>query len=184
MDVLHLLDQVALQGVPAGGVHYADVVLFGRLQTRLGHGGGVGVAPLAVKEDALLLAEGFELVEGSGPEGVGADDRRPEALSLEEGSQLGGSGGLARPLQADQHDVLLFEGDVRAAAHQVDQLLIDDVYDVLPRIHPRRGLFVQSPLLDGVGELHHQLYIDIRLQEGPLDLPHRIVHQGLVDLIR
>jgi len=170
--------------MPSRGVHDADVVLLGHLQPGSGYSRGVGIALIAIKEDALPLAEGFELVIGSGPEGVGADDCRPQALSLKEGGQLCGSGGLARALQAHQHDVLLFEGDVRAAAHQVDQLLIDDVYDVLPRIHPRRGLFVQSPLLDGVGELHHQLYIDIRLQEGPLDLPHRIVHQGLVDLIR
>ena len=170
--------------MPAGGVHYADVVFFGRFQAGFCHGGGIGIAPLAVKEDALLFAEGFELIEGSCPEGVGADDCRPQPLSLKECGQLGRSGGLARPLKADQHDVLLFEGDVRAAAHQVDQLLVDYVYDVLPGVHARGGLFIERPLLDGVGELHHQLDIDIRLQESPLDLPHRIVHQGLVDLIR
>jgi len=155
MDVLHLLDQVALQGVPAGGVHYADVVFFGRLQAGSGHRRGVGIALIPIKEDALPLAEGLELVEGSGPEGVGADDRGTEALSLEEGGQLGGSGGLARALQADEHDVLLFEGDVRAASHQVDQLLVDDVDDVLSGVHARGGLFVERPLLDGVGEMHY-----------------------------
>src|SRR5512139_2295755 len=127
MNVLHLLDQISLQGMPSGSVDYPNVVLTGGLQAGPGYGRRIGIALVSVKEDALLLAERFELVEGSGTKSIGADDCRAKALSLKEGGKLCRGGGLSRALQAYQHYVLLFQRNVGAAAYQVDQLLVDDI---------------------------------------------------------
>ena len=38
--------------------------------------------------------------------------------------------------------------------------------------------------LNGVGELHDELHIHVRLQESTLNLPDGIIYQSLIDLIR
>ena len=77
-----------------------------------------------------------ELLDGRGALQVGGDQQRPAALLAAGRRQLAGGGRLARALEADEHQ----DGRpacsnrierVAIAAHQLDQLVVDDLDDLL-----------------------------------------------------
>jgi hypothetical protein len=55
---------------------------------------------------------------------------------------------------------------VRGAAHQVRQLLVDDLDDLLARAQSLRDLSAGRPLADVADELLDDGVVDVRLEEG------------------
>ena len=77
-------------------------------------------------------------------------------LTLQVVTELPGEGGLARPLQAREHDdgrrIL---GELQApglSAEDADELLVDDLDDLLPRVQGLGHLDVHGALFDAGAE--------------------------------
>ena len=135
---------------------------------------------------ADLVAELHELVDGGGSVDVGGDQQRLAALLAQPDRQLGGGGGLARALQADQHDhraAWRVELELVAlAAEHLDQLVVDDLDDLLAGLNPVEH-FGAERLLTHIGhEVLDDLEVDVRLEQGKADLAQGDVKVGLGDL--
>ena len=97
------------------------------------------VAPLRREHrHAGPLADDLQLGDRVGPLQVGGDEQRGVPLVLEPAGQLAGQRGLARPLQAGQHDhgrrVLGERDPAGLAAEDADELVVDDLDDLLGRV--------------------------------------------------
>ena len=87
---------------------------------------------------AGALAGDLELGDGVGSLQVGGDEQRGVSLVLEPPAELAGEGGLARSLQAGEHDHggrLLRERELPGLpAEDRDELLLHDLDDLLGRV--------------------------------------------------
>ena len=121
-----------------------------------------------------LLAEHLELLHGVRPLQVSGDQQRGVALLPQPERELRREGGLARALQAGQHDHgrrhLGKAQPPRLAAEDRDQLLINDLDDLLGGIQRRGDLFARRPLLDLGDEGPDHRQRDVRLQQRDPDL--------------
>ncbi len=63
----------------------------------------------------------------------------------------------------------------RLATHQVGELVVDDLHDLLAGVELADQLRAQAALLDLGGELLDDLEVDVRLEQGQADLAHRRV---------
>jgi hypothetical protein len=61
----------------------------------------------------------------------------------------------------------------RTTAHQLRQLVVNDLHDLLARRQALRHLGAQRTLLDGRDELLDHVEVDVRLEQGEADLAHR-----------
>ena len=131
--------------------------------------------------DVELLADGFELLDRRGTVNVAGDEQRALALLAHEPRELRAVGGLARALQADQHnDAGAFRADVELcalAAHERNKLVVDDLDDHLRRGEAFEHLLPDGALADALDEILDDLVADVGLQKGKPDLPH-----GLLDV--
>ena len=89
--------------------------------------------------------------------------------------------GLPRPLQAGEHDGLFFEREVGRLPDEVDHLLVDDLEDVVARGRAARRLLVERPFPNVAREVHHQVDVDVGLQQRALDLLHDVLDVLLVE---
>ena len=97
--------------------------------------------------------------------------------------ELAAGGGLARALEAGHEDHrrarLAREDEVAAgAAHQLGQLLVDELHDLLARVQRLEHLGAERALLHRGGELLDDLEVDVGLEQRQADLAH-----GLVDVV-
>ena len=129
-----------------------------------------------------LLAELLELVDRRGALQIGRDEPRPAALLAQVQRELAGGGRLARALQAgEQDDRELPEREAGLAlAHQLRQLVVDDLHDLLAGGQALEGTR-QPPLTDGGDEVAHHREVDIRLEQRQPDLAHRTRDRLLVE---
>ena len=67
------------------------------------------------------------------------------------------------------------ERELRASlAHDRGQLVVDDLHDLLARREALRHLGAGGALLHARDEVLDHLEVDVRLEEGEADLPHRL----------
>ena len=130
-DLLHLLEESLLLHVPPARVDDDDLValLLELVDALRRDHRRVRLRVAPVEGDLRLRRVLLQLVKGAGAEGVGAHERALEPLALHHVGVLGARGGLAAPLQPDEHDDvrLLLLGRVRQPArveHAAE--LVDD----------------------------------------------------------
>jgi len=87
--------------------------------------------------------------------------------------------GLARTLQADQHD---HRGRMRgrrqamaAAAEQLDQLVVDDLHHLLGGRERLEDVLADGPLAHALHEAAHDLEVDVGFQQGHAHLAQRFL---------
>ena len=68
------------------------------------------------------------------------------------------------------------------AAHQLGQLLVDDLDDLLARVEAVQHLGAEARSFSVVGERFDDFEVDVRLEQGEADLAHRRVDVGLAQL--
>ena len=61
-------------------------------------------------------------------------------------------------------------------AHELDELLMDDLDDLLTGHQTLEDLRSDSPLGDGFHKIPHDLEVDIRFEKCEFDLPHSLTH--------
>ena len=164
-DVGGLAHHLLVDAQAPGGVHDDDVVpvLLGPGQPRPGHRDGVADAVAGLWRPHVhpgLGSDDLQLGDGVGALEVGGDQEHLSvALVLQPPSELARQGGLARALQAREHDDRGPAGQVELAglpAQDLDEFVVDDLDDLLARVERLGG--------DGAGRL-----LPHRRGEGPDD---------------
>ena len=69
-----------------------------------------------------------------------------------------------------------------ALAHQLRQLVVDDLHDLLAGRQALEDLLAERPLTDGGDEVAHHREVDVRLEQREPDLAHRTRDRLLVEL--
>ena len=137
---------------------------------------GVDVGAGCVHGHVDALAQRLQLVDGRGTIDVGGDEHRRLAVFLEQLGELGAGGRLAGALQAGQEDHsgrMAAEGKLGvAAAHELDELFVHDLHDLLRRREALHDLRAERALLDVADELAHHLEVDVGLEQRQADLAH------------
>ena len=103
LDLRELAHEVDLVVQPPGGVDdgHVEVFLLSVLHRFVGHGGGVGVHPLAVEVAPHPFRPNLQLIHGGGPEGVGRTEHHAVAALLELVGQLPDGGGFTHPIHTN-----------------------------------------------------------------------------------
>jgi len=187
-DVGGLLHQLGIDAEPTRGVDDHDVV---QLASRLLDGGprhrdGItdAVAGLGSEDrDADALTVDLELLDGVGTLQVAGHQQRGLALLLQPQGELGRQRGLARTLQAGQHDHgragLGVAQSTGLPAEDGDELLVDDLDDLLGRVQRLADLRAAGPLLDVADERLDDGQRDVGLEQRDPDLARGGVDVGL-----
>ena len=106
-------------------------------------------------------------------------------LGLQPAAQFPGEGGLARALQAGEHDHrrwLLGEPDgADLATQDADEFLVDDLDDLLRGVEGAADLGSCAAFLDRRDELLDHIEVDVRFEQGDTDLAHGGVDVGLAE---
>ena len=136
------------------------------------------VGALLVDGGAGLPADLHELLDRRRPVDVAGRDRHRRVVLLAQHlGQLGRGRRLAGALQAGHQDDgrrARREGQPgRGAAHQLGELLVDDLDHLLAGVELLAHLDAQAALLHGRRELLDDLEVDVGLQQGEPDLAHR-----------
>ncbi len=102
-DLREFLEEVALGVQAAGGVAQEEVGAgaAGEVVGLEADGGGVAIRGAIDHGDAEALGPHLELLDGGGAEGVGGGEHDLASLVMEELGELGGGGGLAGAIDAD-----------------------------------------------------------------------------------
>jgi hypothetical protein len=146
---------------------------------------GLASAPQAEHLHADLVPQGAQLVDGSRPVDIGGHQQGATPLLLEVQAQLGGGGGFTGALETcHQHHRGglrgLGQGGV-AAAHDLHQLLMHQLDELLIRTDAPHHLGAHGPAAHLLDEILHHAEADIRLQQGPAHLSQGAIHVGLGD---
>ena len=146
---------------------------------------GDGIVGARVDGDVDLRTELLELVDGRGTLQIGRDEAGLTALLAQQERELGRGGGLARPLQAREQDHGRRpgrEGEARVAgAHQRGELVVDDLHDLLAGRDALQHLLAERLLAHARDEVLDDVEVDVGLQQGQADLPHRARNRLFVE---
>ena len=106
LDLGHFVEEVLFLAMPARGVNDDDLeaLFFEFGNTFCGDLGGVCGGERAEVGDFGFGGILFELVEGAGAEGIGADEAGFEAPGTVVAGEFGAGGGFAGALETDEHD--------------------------------------------------------------------------------
>jgi len=120
-----------------------------------------------------LLAERLELIDRGGSIDVGRDEQRAAPLLFEAQRELPGVRRLARTLQPDQdvhgrRSVAVGQAR-RRAAHQLDELVVDELDDRLRRRERGQDVRTDGLLFDAVDELFRDRQRDVGLEQRDAD---------------
>ena len=130
-----------------------------------------------------LAAELLELVDRRRPLEVCGHEPRGLLLVLAKPErELGRRGRLSRALEPaeDDHRRRSTEDELRVRrAHQLRQLLVDDLHHLLAGLEPLEDVLAEGPLADGGDELLHDLEVDVGLEQCEADLA-RCARDGLL----
>jgi len=173
--VRELVHQRLIDLEPARGVHDHDIAAVLRRAREPFPRRDDGVARLgAVDRHLDLPAELLELVDRRGPLEIGGEETGCLALVLAEMErELRGGRRLARALQPaeEDHDRRATEDELRVArAHQVRELLVHDLHDLLTGLEPLEDVLAERALPHRADELLDDLEVDVRLEEREADL--------------
>ncbi len=139
---------------------------------------GVAIGALLIDLRAGLAADLDELLDRRRAVHVaGGDSHRRGVLLAQVARQLGRSRRLARALQPRHQDHRRrFRREAQArrgAAHQLGQLLADDLDDLLSGVQAADHVGAHAALLQLGRELAHDLEVDVGLEQREADLAHR-----------
>ena len=141
--------------------------------------GRVRFCVLTVDGDVQLPAERFELVNRRGPPQVSGDEERALLAFAQQQRQLGGGRRLAGALQAYEHE---HSGERRAGSERVfalakklDELVVHQFDDLLPRGDAAQDIAVGGPLLHLRREVARDPEVNVRLQQGEAHFAQRLV---------
>ena len=133
--------------------------------------------------DLNLRAELLELVDRGGTLQVGRDQPGLPALAAQVQRELGGGRRLARALQAgEQDDRELAEREARLAlTHQLRQLVVDDLHDLLAGSQALQHRLAERLLADAGDEVTDDGEVDVGFEQREPDLAHRTRDRLLVE---
>ena len=140
---------------------------------------GVGL-PHLEDGDIELRADGLKLLDRGGTIDVAGDEQRALALFAHVAGELGPVRGLARALQThEHHDARGLRADVQLlvlAAHELAQLLVDDLDDHLGGIERLQHVRAHGALGDGPGKVLDDLIAHVGLEKRHAHLAHGLLH--------
>ena len=181
LDVAQLRHQRVVDVQTAGGVDEHHVVAVGLRVLDAGFGDLDGVAlPHLEDGDADLLAHDLQLRDGGGTVHVAGHQQRPLAvLLLVEACQLGAVGRFTGALQTHQHDDRgRLGGDfdlLVGTAHQIPQLVVDDLEDLLRRGQALQHIRAGGLLGDARDEVARHAVVDVGVEERRAHLAHDLL---------
>ncbi len=181
-DALDLLHHVHVHDLPTRRVHDDEVVpaVPGLLDPTLGDLLGPRPRPFRVDRYGELAPDLLQLLDGRRAVRVARHQVGVLAELAHEECQLAGGGGLAVAVEAGKHhDRRRARGEgelVRGAAHEVRQLLVDDLHDLLARTERFGDLGTRRPLAHVGDELLYDAVVDVRLEEGQTDLARNLLY--------
>ena len=131
-----------------------------------------------------LFSHDLQLVDGGRAVDIAGHQHGAAALLDEVFGQLGGVGRFTIALQAAEHDdglALVLDDQLRGflAAHQSDQLLVDDLDHLLGGGQALHDLLPHRAFRDLGAELLRHLVVDVGFQQGHPDFAHRGLDVGL-----
>ena len=177
---LELVHERFVHMEPAGGIekHHVVAVVTGVADGVFGNGNGIALA-LFKDRQIQLSAHHLELFDGGGTVHVAGGQQRPLAqLPAHEPGQLGGGGGFTGALQTHHHHnggTVVGHGQLAAgAAHEVGQLLADDLDDLLGGSQAVQHVAAHGTLRDGGDELLDDLVAYVSLQQSQAHLAHSL----------
>ena len=188
LDRDQLVHQLAVDVEATGGVDDQDVgpLLLDLVERPAGDLDRIGLDAALVAGDLGLLGEPLQLLDGGGALGVAGGDGDGLLLLAEVAGELRGRGRLAgalKPRHQDHRRALRGEHEVAAgAAHQLGQLLVDDLDDHLAGIEALEDPLADRLLADSGDEGLRDLVVDVGLEQGETDLAHRLVDVVLAQL--
>ena len=187
-DLRQLGHQVVVDVQAAGRVDDQDIAVLGLrlVECPFGDVDRVAVRALRVDVRAGLAAHGDELVDRRRAIDVTGGESDVLAVLLQQARELAAGRCLTRALQAGHQDhgrAGRRKREVAAGtAHQVRQLLVDDLHDLLAGVEALQHVGAQTALLHRRRELLDDLEVDVGLEQRKTDLPHRAVDVGLGQL--
>ena len=186
-DPHHLLHHLGVDLEAPCGVDQERVEAF---LFRLGQTSGCNVFRLGLSTKAEdlhidLRTERFQLLDGRWSVDVGPHHQGSAALILEMEAQLGRGRGLTGTLQAShQHDggsLGCFGQRSVIATHDLHQLLMDHLDELLIRADPTHHFSADGFFADLSHEVLHHRQAHIRFQQRPADVLQRPIDVGLAD---
>ena len=131
-----------------------------------------------------LFSHDLQLVDGGRAVDIAGHQHGAAALLDEVFGQLGGVGRFTIALQTAEHDdglPLVLDDQLRSflAAHQSDQLLVDDLDHLLGRGQALHDLLAHGALRHLCTEVLGHLVVDVGFQQGHPDFAHRGLDVGL-----
>ena len=151
----------------------------------LGNLDGILVAHLGVDRHLHLLAESLQLADGSGTVDVACHEHDALALlSLEVVGEFSAEGGLTGTLQTSDEDDggLALDVDFDGfAAHELCQLLVDNLHHQLARLDALDDVAAQGLGLHLVGELLGDGIAHVGVEKGLADLLDGLRHVDIGD---
>ena len=185
LDGLELVHELLVDMQAARGVekHHVVAVILRVADGLLGDMDGIAL-PHLKDGDVELTADDLQLRDGGGTVHVAGHEQRAFAeLAAHEPRELGGVRRLTSALQADHHHdggSLGGGGDFRAGtAHELCQLFVDDLDDLLGGREAVQHVGPHSPLCHGSHEVLDDLVAHVGLEQGQTHLPHAGADVGL-----
>ena len=133
--------------------------------------------------DSQLFADDLQLLDRGRAVDIAGGEQRIFGLFFEKPGELGAVGGLARALQADEHDDGgRLRGDLKLlvfAAHEGGQLFVDDLDDHLRGREALEHVSADAALGGLFDEVLDDLVIDVGLEQRQTDLAHGFLDVGL-----
>ena len=135
--------------------------------------------------DVDVFRDDLQLLARRRPVNVHRDEHRAMVVFREPLGELSGGRRLAGALQADHHDDRWrlrreVQPDV-LAAQDLDQLVMDDLDDLLPRAQALHHFLSERLLLHGIRELLHDLEVHVGFEQGDSDFLERLVEVLFAD---
>ena len=185
MDALHFSHQVLVHVQATGRVHQQHIGngTTRRIQGPFHDGHGIVRRLTGHEAGAYLASHGFQLGDGGRTVHVHTDHHDLLLLTLDEpASELARRGGLARALQAGQqnHHRRLrpqVQGLI-VAAHDLHQLVVDDLDQCLARLEAARHLLAHGTLAHVLNEALDHRQSHVGFQQG-----HAHAAQGVLDVV-
>ena len=188
LDGDRLLHHLLVDLKAASGIHNHDVVqVIDSLVDGLGGNLDRVLAVTAIDRHANLGTKGGKLVGSCGTVRVAGGKQRRVALALQEIGELGRGRGLARALQAHEHDhvgrAVLRQHELGlVGAEKLGELVEHDAHHVLRRRERVQDLGREALLLAGGDKVLDHAEVDVGLEQGHADLAHGHVDVGLGEL--
>ena len=161
--------------------HHVVAVLLGMLHGGLGNVHRVCGAHLEHR-DAKLSAHDLQLLDSGGTVHVTGHQQGVLAVLFHQARQLCTIGGLTGALEAHQHDHCGGLGrDLELcvfAAHEGNQLFVDDLDDHLGRSQAFQHIAADGPLGDLFDKVLDHLIADVRFQQSQAYFSHGLLYVG------